>query len=44
LSSSILSQNGDLPLHWAAAKKGGMQVVAALLEAFPAGACTANKV
>ena len=42
--SSALAQNGYLPLHWAAAKKAEMQVVAALLEAYPAGASTATKV
>ena len=41
---SALAQNGNLPLHSAAANKAEVQVVAALLEAYPDGASTANKV
>jgi len=39
-----VAQDGNLPLHEAAAKKAEVQVVAALLEAYPAGASTAQKV
>jgi len=39
-----LAQEDDLPVHYAAANKAEVQVVAALLEAYPAGASTANKV
>ena len=41
---SALAQNGRLPLHSAAAFKAEVQVVAALLEAYPAGASAATKV
>ena len=41
---SALAQDGNLPLHDAAANKAEVQVAAALLEAYPAGASTANKV
>jgi len=39
-----VAQDGNLPLHSAAANKAEVQVVAALLEAYPAGASTATKV
>jgi len=42
--SSALAQDGYLPLHRAAAHKAEVQVVAALLEAYPAGASRATKV
>jgi len=41
---SALAQDGNLSLHKAAAFKAEVQVVAALLEAYPAGASTETKV
>jgi len=41
---SAVAQDGNLPLHSAAANKAEVQVVAVLLEAYPAGASTATKV
>jgi len=41
---SALAQDGDLPLHEAAAHEAEVQVVAALLQAYPAGASRATKV
>jgi len=38
------AQDGNLPVHCAAINEAEVQVVAALLEAYPAGASTANKV
>ena len=39
-----LAQYGDLPLHGAASSKAGVDVVAALLQAYPAGAKMPNQV